>query len=260
MRRLMFITAFALLLTLPALAQRGGGGHPTFSGRGVGPSVHSGFSGGHTGGHFFNGMRSSPGFHRGTLRTSHPAPFRSSVSRDRFPRGNRFHNGFGNRFRTHRFRNNCFGFGCWGSFGYPWWYAGYWDPWWWDSHSSYDEDYDRDLAVANEMNEQSLEQQRMLRQEEADGDRDDSAGSNSTQRPESGQQADGASIAPTVLVFRDQRKQEIWNYAIVGQTLWNFSSHRTEKIPLSELDLTATINENDDRGVAFRIPANNEAQ
>ncbi len=28
----------------------------------------------------------------------------------------------------------------------------------------------------------------------------------------------------TVLVFRDEHKQEIHNYAIVGETLWNFSS------------------------------------
>ena len=32
-----------------------------------------------------------------------------------------------------------------------------------------------------------------------------------------------------VLVFRDQHKQEVRNYAIVGQTLWNFASQRTRK-------------------------------
>ena len=46
----------------------------------------------------------------------------------------------------HWFRNNCFGFRCRG-FGYPWAYGGYYDPyWWWDSGSSYDEDYERDRA------------------------------------------------------------------------------------------------------------------
>jgi hypothetical protein len=64
----------------------------------------------------------------------------------------------------------------------------------------------------------------------------------------------------TVLVFRDQRKQEIRNYAIVGETLWCFTPQRTQKIPLSELDLDATVKENDDRGLTFRVPGRNEGQ
>ena len=62
-------------------------------------------------------------------------------------------------------------------------------------------------------------------------------------------------MPPTVLVFRDQHKQEIRNYAIVGQTLWSFGSPRTEKIPLTDLDLAATTKANDDRGLTFRLPA-----
>ena len=72
-------------------------------------------------------------------------------------------------------------------FGYPWAYGGYYDPWWWDSGSSYDEDYERDRAMANQMNQQSLEEQRMLQQEEADGDQDIYARSRS--RPPSGARA-----------------------------------------------------------------------
>jgi hypothetical protein len=64
----------------------------------------------------------------------------------------------------------------------------------------------------------------------------------------------------TVLVFRDQHQKEIQNYAIVGQTLWNFAPGHTEKIPLSDLDLAATTKANDDRGVTFRVPTSNEAQ
>jgi hypothetical protein len=62
------------------------------------------------------------------------------------------------------------------------------------------------------------------------------------------------------LIFRDQHKLEIQNYAIVGQTLWIFSPQRAEKIPLSNLDLTATAKANDERGLSFKIPASNEAQ
>jgi hypothetical protein len=67
-------------------------------------------------------------------------------------------------------------------------------------------------------------------------------------------------VPPTVLVFRDQHQQEVRNYAIVGQTLWNFASQRTQKIPLSDLDLVATTKANDERGLTFRVPASGEAQ
>ncbi len=58
----------------------------------------------------------------------------------------------------------------------------------------------------------------------------------------------------TVLVFRDQHKQEVSNYAIVGQTLWNFAPQHTQKIPLADLDLPATTKANEDIGVTFRVP------
>jgi hypothetical protein len=68
------------------------------------------------------------------------------------------------------------------------------------------------------------------------------------------------SLPATVLVFRDQHKQEVQNYAIVGQTLWNFAPQHTQKIPLSDLDLPATTKANDERGVDFRVPGAREGQ
>lgn len=59
---------------------------------------------------------------------------------------------------------------------------------------------------------------------------------------------------PTVLVFRDGHKQEIRNYAIVGQMLWDFGAKGTHKIPLSDLDLDTTRKLNDERGVEFVLP------
>jgi hypothetical protein len=59
---------------------------------------------------------------------------------------------------------------------------------------------------------------------------------------------------PTLLVFRDQRTQEVRNYAIVGQTLWIFSEQRATKLPLSSLDLDATTQANQERGLDFQIP------
>jgi hypothetical protein len=57
----------------------------------------------------------------------------------------------------------------------------------------------------------------------------------------------------TVLIFRDGHRDEIKNYAIMGTTLFVFAGpHR--KIPLAELDLDATVRENDDRGIEFQVP------
>jgi hypothetical protein len=48
---------------------------------------------------------------------------------------------------------------------------------------------------------------------------------------------------------------EIVNYAIVGGTLYDLSEGRTKKVELAELDLPATVKQNDDRGVNFQLPA-----
>jgi hypothetical protein len=60
---------------------------------------------------------------------------------------------------------------------------------------------------------------------------------------------------PTTLVFRDGRRSEVENYAIVGNTLWVFSDQRRKKIPIAELDLKATQQANADQGVDFVLPS-----
>lgn len=266
------IAAFALFLAVPVWAQHGGGGHGGGGGHasfGGGHSSfsgsHAGFSGGHSGSavHSFSGARSAPGFSRSF----------SSSARAGFSRGPFLHDGFRGRNGFGRpgwgYRNNCRGYGCWGyGYGYPWYGAGYYDPWlwdWWDSDSSYDQDYNNNLAIANDMNQQSLAQQQMWRQEQADGDQDAYAPRDYSSRPAPSTQRPATDppspiIPPTVLVFRDQHQQEVQNYAIVGQTLWNFTSQRTQKIPLADLDLAASQKANDDRGVTFRLPLSGEAQ
>jgi hypothetical protein len=59
----------------------------------------------------------------------------------------------------------------------------------------------------------------------------------------------------TVLVFKDGHRSEVFNYAVVGDTLFDFADDRTHKILLADLDLSATQKANDDRGVDFQIPA-----
>jgi len=56
-------------------------------------------------------------------------------------------------------------------------------------------------------------------------------------------------------VFRDRHVVEIQNYAIVGQTLWNFAPQHIEKISLIEIDVPATVKANNDRGRSFRVPS-----
>jgi len=58
----------------------------------------------------------------------------------------------------------------------------------------------------------------------------------------------------TVLVFKDGHQSEVANYAIIGDTLYDLAEGRRHRIPLSDLDLTATARENDDRGIDFKVP------
>jgi hypothetical protein len=84
------------------------------------------------------------------------------------------------------------------------------------------------------------------------------------EEPVSREQARRAALQPrpqveekpptTILVFRDGRRSEIQNYAIVGQTLWVFTERQAHKVLVTDLDVEATKNVNDDRGVEFRLP------
>ena len=243
MRRLPSIATFVFLIALlSAFSQMRGGGHG-FSGVRGASSGHMG------GGHAFSSMSSGsrfsgPRFQSRGFTSGFSFRHRTFFRGDRF-RADRFRE---ERFRHHRFRNFAFGncFDCSGPWGWPW-YADY--------DSSYDEDRVAQIAEAHEMNAQNLEEQRMRRQE------DQEAYTQSDPPPQArGAETTEAPGPPTVLVFRDKREQEVQNYAIVGRTLWNFAHQRTQKIPLSDLDLAATAKANDDRGVDFRVPGTTEGQ
>ena len=75
-------------------------------------------------------------------------------------------------------------------------------------------------------------------------------------------QADSDQVADqpqTVLVFKDGHQLEVENYAIVGSTLYDLSEGHRRKIALSDLDLTATAKQNDDRGIDFKLPDSSQA-
>jgi hypothetical protein len=137
-------------------------------------------------------------------------------------------------------------------YGYP--YYGYYggiDPyWWWDTYPSDDAD---ERAMADQMNQENLEEQQALR----DQDQDVYA----RRMPRPAPPAEKAENDPaTILIFRDQHTREVQNYAIVDEMLWVFSPSRIEKVPLATLDVPATVLANQNRGVDFRLPGVNEGQ
>jgi hypothetical protein len=56
---------------------------------------------------------------------------------------------------------------------------------------------------------------------------------------------------PRILVFRDGHRSEIQNYAVVGDTLWDLTEEHARKIPMSDLDLSASKKANADQGLDF---------
>jgi hypothetical protein len=236
MRRLITLAAFLLVISLvPLRAQRGGhasgGSHGGFSG-------HSGFSG-HVG-----GMSSSGGFHGGSFAARSSSIHVASGSRfsSSWNRNDHVH---GTRIYSYGYRNRCYG--CWG-YGYP--LYGYYNPYWWSDSSSYDGDAERERSLAADMNAENLDEQRMRQQ-------DQYAYSQPAYGPPSrpSHDDDRAKADPlTALVFRDRHVEEVRNYAIANGTLWVLNDQAAKKIPLTQLDVAATVKMNDDRGVDFQVP------
>lgn len=243
MRRLLTFAAFLVIVSvMPVCAQRGGGhgssgGHGGFSGARGGISGHSGFA---------SHSVAAPGLSGSRVSSSRVVSgARPNVSGDHL-RGRTFERTF-----THRY----YGYGYPYRYGYPYYsyYDPYWDYWWWDSHSSYDEDAARDRELADEMNADNLREQQMLREQDQDMYAPRAAAPARTEEHAQNE-------PPTVLVFRDSHQREIQNYAIVGSMLWSFSPQRTEKIPLADLDVPATIKANEDRGIEFHVPGSSGEQ
>jgi hypothetical protein len=270
MRPLVSIAAFALLLTVPLCAQRGGGHAGGFGGARGGFGGARGVSGVRSGGGHFSG-----GMHSGYSHASSSRGFNSHASNRGTYSGRGSHNGSYNN--GYRHRHYCYGWQCghpgwdnrwsnrwWGSTsGWGW---GSYDPWLgssWDYDDyRFDRDYYRERAQAQEWNEQNLAEVRVRREEEEEREPDAHARRSYSRQNAEPQQTDEqqASSTPTVLIFRDRRQKEVSNYAIVGQNLLDLTPQHHEKIPLANLDLQATAKANDDRGVTFRVPGSQEGQ
>jgi hypothetical protein len=62
----------------------------------------------------------------------------------------------------------------------------------------------------------------------------------------------------TLLVFKDGHQLEVQNYAVIGDALYDLTPGRHHKVPLADLDLSATTKQNDERGIDFRLPPSSE--
>jgi hypothetical protein len=90
--------------------------------------------------------------------------------------------------------------------------------------------------------------------------REKSATDKSSGAGESSSAAEAAAPEPadntpaTVFIFKDGHKIETHNYAIVGQTLFDFSNNQMHKIQIADLDVDATKKANDDLGIQVKLP------
>jgi len=59
------------------------------------------------------------------------------------------------------------------------------------------------------------------------------------------------SSVKTLLIYRDGRRMEVQSFAIQGQNLWVFTNQGSRRVALSDLDLAATKQSNEERGIDF---------
>jgi hypothetical protein len=74
--------------------------------------------------------------------------------------------------------------------------------------------------------------------------------------PVSGPASPEQSGPTTLVIFHNGTRKEIQNYAITGQEFIDLSDGRMRRYPLADVDVQATIKENNQRGVDFRLPEN----
>ena len=262
MQRVISATLFLVLAFSPVYAQMRGG-------RAAGGGFRSApFVGAFRGAPTAGAFRSAPAT---SFRAA--APHFSGVTRSQAP-GRHWGSGFGYGYGVgvHPYHHRPYYYGYYGypyysyAYGYP--YA-YLDAYPFDSnvYGSYYSNNDADYYAQQQLNAEigSLNEQMQQLREENDSlrdyvSRDNPAPTQGPDRriPQSLQQPMTSDTTPapaTVLFFRDGHSVEVHNYAIVGKTLWALSQNRSQKYPLTDLDLEKTVQENEKRGVEFTAPS-----
>jgi len=87
-----------------------------------------------------------------------------------------------------------------------------------------------------------------------------SRSSTASHTPGRTQMAPPSPLPPAVLVFRDGHKEEIEKYVIVGPTIYADSDYWrsgswTRKVPIADLNISATLELNRERGARFNLPS-----
>ncbi len=113
------------------------------------------------------------------------------------------------------------------------------------TEEAYDRGYERGRVAEEEA--------RVAREERAAQKESDPAREKQDAAAKTGEQPHPAIEPKTVLVYRDGHKEEVTNYAIVGDELFDFTSGR-RKIAVAALDVAATAKANDERGMDFQLP------
>lgn len=256
MRCWLLSATLCAVLALPAWGQRGGGGHG--GGMAGGGHVSMGGARGFSGG----GYRGGSGYGGAVARGYGYGGYGRGYGYGYGGYGRGYGYGGYGRWYGYPYRGWSWGYVGW---GYPWWgWGGWWYPGWgwgWDdssynSYSSYPpdnyastytapqypsyvyvtpQDYGPGYSQNNQTQDQISQLQSEVNQLKA-------------------QQSQGKGL-DTVLVFRDGHTETVQDYAIVGKTLWIFNETRAKKVPLSELNLSATKRDNEERGVEFNIPS-----
>ena len=123
-------------------------------------------------------------------------------------------------------------------------------------HAAYEREYDRGYEEGR-----AAEEDRLARQADREARaarREQERVSEKREAPAKAPEAESPSQAPavepkTALVFRDGHAEEVANYAIVGDQLYDFTAGK-RRIAITDLDVPATVKANDARGMDFRLP------
>ncbi len=113
-----------------------------------------------------------------------------------------------------------------------------------------------DTGLQNEVYRLQAEVDQLRQQQAATAERQQYALSSPTANPQpipAARPRQEAPAPPTVLVFLDGRREQVQNYAVAGQSLWIFTEDRARKIPLADLNLDATRQINEQRGIEFVV-------
>lgn len=68
------------------------------------------------------------------------------------------------------------------------------------------------------------------------------------------------SMPPAILVYRDGHTEEVSSYSIIGRSIYTKANYWstgawTRTIPIADLDIPATLSQNEKRGVKFEFPS-----